>query len=437
MTMTSESRTAVDLDAPLAITSGDSHFGPRMEDLRPYCPAAFLDQFDEYAKAFTAGTGPRRQEGSPSDESPEAKRHAWLVAQSVKSPGNYEPHQRLREMDRDGVVSEVIYHGTFNGNTIPFVGGPIGPASEMELQAVGYELYNRWLADACSVAPERLLGAMHLPLWDLERSLAELRWARDAGLRTVSFPAPRRGIPFYDDPVWDSFWSACEDMGVVLSTHAGAIDREDLATPGAHEVFLRMLEAGGWPARRAINRFVFGGVFERHPGLKLVLAEQSMGWWETTSRDFDSAYNTNGWMIRDQVPKMPSEYLREHVFIAASFMAPFEAESAVREDCVANVMWGRDYPHPEGTWVYQEHDDDENMTRLSLRNTFNAIAPEHTKAMLSDNGIRVYGLDGGKLEAIAAEIGAPSIRDLSAPLDWIPEPGQGGIMAFRTLGAWG
>ena len=128
---------------------------------------------------------------------------------------------------------------------------------------------------------------------------------------------------------------------------------------------------------------------------------------------------------------------REHVFIAASFMAPFEAESAVREDCVANVMWGRDYPHPEGTWVYQEHDDDENMTRLSLRNTFNAIAPEHTKAMLSDNGIRVYGLDGGKLEAIAAEIGAPSIRDLSAPLDWIPEPGQGGIMAFRTLGAWG
>ena len=279
-------------------------------------------------------------------------------------------------------------------------------------------------------------GCLHLPIWDIDACLEEVRWGRDAGLRAISFPSPRRGVPFYDDPAWESFWSACEDLGMVLSTHAGAIDRSEVATDGPHEVFLRMLEAGGWPARRAINRLVFGGVFERHPKLKLVLTEQNHDWWGATIREFDSAYRSNGWQIKDQVPRLPSEYLAEHVFIGASFMAPFEAEAAVRDGYVANVMWGRDYPHPEGTWQNLEADA-ENETHLSMRHAYAAIEPEHVLAMVSTNAIRVYDLDGEKLQALALEIGAPTLETLGRPIDAVPERGRGGVLSFRTVGAWG
>jgi predicted TIM-barrel fold metal-dependent hydrolase len=355
--------------------------------------------------------------------------------------GGHDIHARIREMDRDGVAAEVIYHGTQDGNPVPFVGaGGFAAVTGNELQRSyeGLKIFNRWLADACSVAPERLIGCVHLPIWDVQESVRHLHWARQAGLRAVNFPAPRRGVAFYDDPVWEPFWSACEDLGMVLSTHAGFIDREDVATDGPHEVFLRMIEAGGWPARRAINRMVFGGVFERHPRLKLVLAEQSGDWWVSTVREFDSAYHSNGWQIRDQVPRLPSDYLRDNVFIGASFMAPFEAEAAVRDGYATNVMWGRDYPHLEGTWQAPIDDDDhENMTRLSLRHTYAAIEPAWVKAMMSDNGIRIYDLDPVELTTVAKEIGAPTLAELSQPLDTIPGPGRAGILSFRTKGPWG
>jgi predicted TIM-barrel fold metal-dependent hydrolase len=436
----------VDVAVPLAIASGDSHVGPRLEDQRPYCPADLLEAFDafaanhEHAMRARGDIGGIRASADDFSGVPEARIHAAQTARIRKTAGGYDPHARLRDMDRDGVAAEVIYHGTQDGNPVPFVGyaGFVNLSSEERaMQYAGLQIYNRWLADACSVAPERLIGCVNIPIWDVDESVKQLRWAREAGLHAVSFPAPRRGIAFYDDPVWEPFWSACEDLGMVLSTHAGFIDRDEMATPGAHEVFLRSIEAGGWPSRRAIHRLIFGGVFERHPRLKLVLAEQMDDWWPAAIREFDSVYKTSGWMIRDYVPRLPSEYMGEHVFIGASFQAPFEAEAAVREGYVDNVMWGRDYPHIEGTWQYQEPGDEENMTRLSLRYAYSGIDPVHVRKMVSANGIRIYDLDAEKLQGVAAEIGAPTLDELSHPIEAIPEPGRGGIMSFRTMGPWG
>jgi predicted TIM-barrel fold metal-dependent hydrolase len=433
-----------EMTVPVAVTSADSHAGPRLEDQRPYCPKRLLDAFDEFAagheKAMARMLAGVIHASDDFPDAPEARIHAEQTARMRLTTGGYDPYARLRDMDRDGVAAEVIYHGTQDGNPIPFVGFAASLSlspSERQLQYEGLTIYNRWLAEACSVAPQRLIGCVNLPVWDIEESVAVLGWARDAGLRAVSFPAPRRGIPFYDDPVWEPFWSACEDLGMVLSTHAGFIDREDVATPGRHEVLLRSVEAGGWPARRAIHRLIFGGVFERHPRLKLVLAEQMDDWWSTTVRELDSVYKSSGWMIRDYVPRRPSEYMNDHVFIGASFQAPFEAQAAVREGYVSNVMWGRDYPHIEGTWQYQETEEQENMTRLSMRYAYADIAPGDVRKMVSDNGIRIYDLDADRLAAVALEIGAPTLEELTSPIDALPEPGRGGLMAFRTMGPWG
>jgi predicted TIM-barrel fold metal-dependent hydrolase len=447
-TSTLESSTSTvpaDLQAAVPIVSCDSHIGPRLTDLREYCPKDRLEQFDEFAdqmkeleNQFLAFFPEERI------DAPEAtvRREHGVRMRAVE--GAHDMHARIRDMDTDGVVAEVIYHGVQDVRPVPWVGvggfrlGELISTEARELYLVGMRIYNRWLADAVSIEPERHIAAALLPLWDIDVAIEDLRWARDAGLKAVNFPSPRSGFRHYDDPAWEPFWAACEDLSVPLVTHSGALDRVDADASPLSAPFLQSLELGGWLCRRALGRLIFGGVFERHPTLKLILSEQNGSWWTATCDEYDSTYLSKRWIVKDEIPRLPSEYLRDHAFIGASFMAPFEAATAVREGYVNNVIWGRDYPHMEGTWQPAvEEGDTRNMTLCSLRYCYSSIPPEDTRAMISDNGIRVLGLDAEALQKVAQRIGSPTLAQISEPLDVIPEPGRGGNLSFRTRGPWG
>jgi hypothetical protein len=126
------------------------------------------------------------------------------------------------------------------------------------------------------------------------------------------------------------------------------------------------------------------------------------------------------------------------VFIGASFLSHFEAVGAVRDGYAAQVMWGSDYPHMEGTFQYPDGGDfghGESIGRLAMRFTFAGLGEEPITAMVGGNAVRVYGLDADKLAAVAARIGAPTVDELSQPIDAVPAAGS--KFAFRTVGAWG
>jgi predicted TIM-barrel fold metal-dependent hydrolase len=436
--------TGIDMTAPVPMVSCDGHIGPRMSDLRPYCPSNRLEEFDAFdsqiAELATQFAALRPEDSS---DAPEARVQTEQGARLRAVEGAHDMHARIRDMDADGVVAELIFHGVQDLRPVPWVGlagftlGDMVNAEAQELSVVGMRIFNRWLADAVSIEPDRHVAAVLLPIWDVDLAVRELRWARAAGLKAVNLPSPRRGLLPYDDPAWDPFWSACEELDMILATHAGALDREDSYSTGMAAPFLQAIELGGWPSRRALGRLIFGGVFERHPALKLLLVEQNHHWWTATIDEYDSAYLARRWAVRDQLPRLPSEYLRDHVFIGASFMAPFEAEAAVRDGYVDNVMWGRDYPHAEGTWQPRIDDDTRNMTLCSLRYCYSGIAPRHTKAMISDNGMRILGLDRDALAKVADRVGSPTLGQISEPLDVVPESGRGGGLAFRTRGPWG
>ena len=125
-------------------------------------------------------------------------------------------------------------------------------------------------------------------------------------------------------------------------------------------------------SRRAVWWLIYGQVFERHPNLKLVIAEQYEGWFVPTMLELDSVHMTFG-MHGDELPRMPSEYMRSNVFLGASFMSTFQAEEAWREGYAENVLWGRDYPHVEGTWAPRDDPDAEPITKLALRHVFSNV----------------------------------------------------------------
>ncbi len=153
---------SIDPTAPVVVVSADSHVGPRLrEDLRAYCPAEHLDAFDAFADVCD------RKETPDLVNSLEATGHANAAA------GHHDAALRLADMDADGVAAEVIYHGSMNGEPIPWVGGGFGRIRDnFDLAAVGYDVYNRWLIEFCAADPKRLLGLVYIPAWVIDRSVA-------------------------------------------------------------------------------------------------------------------------------------------------------------------------------------------------------------------------------------------------------------------------
>jgi predicted TIM-barrel fold metal-dependent hydrolase len=281
-------------------------------------------------------------------------------------------------------------------------------------------MYNRWLADASAVENARAFGLAHVPLWDVDLAMEEAKFAKAAGLGGINWPAPKSWVKEYDDPIWEPFWSVCESLDMPLFTHSGAVvqghlaDRQAKASPQSFPLIV--MEGAGWPARRGVARMIFGGVFERHPALKLLLVEQPGNWWQSALYEFDAAWRTGTPEFFELVPRPPSEYCAENVFVGASFMSHFEAEAAIAGGYGSNYMWGSDYPHREGTWGYRDTPDEPSRTGLALRATFTGLDPGPVAAMLGANAVRVLGLDGPALQRVADRIGAPSVASVVEPL---------------------
>ena len=428
----------LDLDEPLTVVTADAHIGPRLkEDLREYCPRQYLGEYDEFVRAYEPHSNPFavfEAIGKKAD-SAEAPGVAVLerILRANACAGHHDVYERLRDMDRDGVAAEVVYHGSQNGQCFPFINpsagtfnalifSPVGSAHELELAAVGQRMYNRWLADQCSVEPERHAGLAQLPMWDIEAAVEELEWASSAGLRGVNFPAPKLGVKPYDDHAWERFWSVCEERGLTLSTHDGA-GIDDVSVQAPHSNLVAQMEE---LPRKLLPRMIFGGLFERHPKLRLVLTELQQPltlWWTQTSARYDALWEANWRRIGRQVPRKPSEYLLSNVFLGQSLLhqLPREVTAAVRDGYAANILWGSDYPHMEGTFRHPADDAEETMSSLALRSAFSGAPPALAKGMIGANAVNVYGLDAEKLAGVARRIDAITLRRIATPLDSVPE----------------
>ena len=418
-------------DTHAVVISCDSHVGPLLQDqLRGYCPQKYLDDFDDFVSNYQ-----QQQESLAASLGGADVTSALAQHPNQRTAGHHDVHARIRDMDRDGVTAEVIYHFSTNGEPFPFImnfaGGLSNDPVEYELGAVGYHLYNQWLADFCSVEPERHIGLAYIPTWDIDLAVKEVEWARSAGLRGVNFPPPGRpGHLPYNHPDWDPFWAACASLDMPLNTHSSGAQPIDYDSgPGGADLII--YEGGGWLSRRSVWWLIHGQVFERHPNLKLVITEQYEGWWLPTMRELDAIYTRFGKSFgRNPLPKWPSEYMLTNVYLGASFMSTFQAEEAAAEGYATNVLWGRDYPHSEGTYIYSEDPDAEPITRLSLRHVFANVPTEATLLMAGENAIGLFALDGPKLHAVADRIQAPTTTELATHPPSLPEVPQG-CNAFR------
>ncbi len=278
--------------------------------------------------------------------------------------------RRLAYLEEQGIHAEVVFPG-------PVLAGGLSPAMYLgghtakNLEPVWPALwaYYRWLAEFVAAAPGRRTGCIPIDLHDLDRATGAIAWARDRGIHGgVMLPAMslRSGLPGMPTSYYEPLWSACEAHGIVVNLHTGAsgsaTDAKQLYDD-RHGGFLGLYETFVF-TRRPLWFMILGGVFDRHPDLRVVVTENGVQWLPSLVRDMESFFDTHGGApVRSYLSMRPSEYVDRHVFLGGSLMQRADAE--MREEIgVDRLMWGADYPHLEGAAP---------VHRLVLRQVFGGL----------------------------------------------------------------
>jgi len=278
-------------------------------------------------------------------------------------PGTDRLEQRLVDMDNEGVLRQILF---------PSRGLWVMRMTDPELLRESCRVYNDWLLSDVMSYSDRLVGAAMLPGQVTEDAVAELRRAKAAGYRAVMLPTTPPEGRDYNLDVWDPVWAAAQEANLPIVIHVGTgADPRFGRGPGA--VVANYVETFV-PGQRAITQLVTGGALDRHPGLRVFIAEGGASWVPALGDRMDEGYRQHGAFATPKLSRLPGEILREQVY--ASFQHDTTAVAALVAMHFPNVLWGDDYPHSEGTYghtqdtLHQLFDgvDDDVREKILLRN---------------------------------------------------------------------
>jgi predicted TIM-barrel fold metal-dependent hydrolase len=380
---------------PYVVISADGHAGLACDDYRPYLDARYHDAFDDFLGERLA----RREESLRFNYDYIMD---WEKENEQGLKGAYDPAVRDQELDADGVVADVLFADAdaVTGMASPPFGAGLlaGAIEDPDLAFAGARAHNRFLADMCAHSPHRRGGIALVPIThDVVRAVHEIEWvATQPGIRGIMIPTMWHRRAPYNDAMYDPVWAACAEAGLPVHTHSGEAPMEEF---GEH-TGVYLAEVVWWAVRPAWH-LLFSGAFERHPRLKFVVTEAAAYWAPDMMWKWDQ-YMGGGHTTKKlraalagKVSKLPSEYFGSNLFIGASTMSKEEIR---RRDVIGTdvVMWGTDYPHPEGTWPH---------TLARLQADFADVPVDDTADMLGLTAAGVYGFDLEALAPLAARIG--------------------------------
>ena len=383
---------------PYMIVSADSHAGLPTEDYRPYLASAFHPQFDDFLRERSVSLEAMTRLGVRNEDY--AKK--WFEEHEEALRSGWEADKRDLELDGDGVAGEVVFpdaDAVESRTCVPF-GAGLGMSGDMDpaLGLAGAQAHNRWLADLCSNSPERRRGVALVPITaHLDDVLAEINRIKADGLGAVMIPAMWMSQAPYHDRRYDPVWALCEDLQLPIVTHSGPADRPSY---GDH-LGIYVTEVTWWPAR-PLWFMLWSGVFERYPNLRFGVTEAGCWWlpallwfWDRLFLGQKGTEKLGADPFRGAVSMPPSDYVDRNCFIGASNTK--RRELGMRYEIgVDNIMWGNDFPHPEGTWP---------NTRAWLRKTFHDIPIDETRRMVGLAAAEVFRFDVAALEVHAKRIG--------------------------------
>jgi predicted TIM-barrel fold metal-dependent hydrolase len=360
------------------IISADSHITEPGNTYTDYIDPKFLDraprivdggvlgdvfEVDGFKKPVVLGTAAAA--GIP----PEQIRETGRKFEDLHRSG-WDPTARVADQIRDGVSAEIIY---------PTVGMILCNHRDTEFKHACFQAYNRWITEYCAHDTSRLLGVGQTAMASPEQGIADLEAIKAAGLRGVMMPGLPGTEEDYDDPIYDEFWEAAIELGLPLSFHILTTRAERTRGPKMNG-FLSIVRG----CQDIMGMLVLGGVFERHPNLKIVCVEADAGWVPHFSYRMDHAYKRHRfWLPAGQeLSRLPSEYFADNIYV--TFQDDWTAFKFANEMNWKHLLWANDFPHSDSTWPWSQELLAEHTKHLT---------PEQTHAILCGNTAELYGID--------------------------------------------
>jgi len=265
--------------------------------------------------------------------------------------GAYDPKVRLQVLDECGIDAQIIFP-----STIGLGGQDLGSVDDEALKRLSIEIYNDAMAEIQAESNDRLVPLPLMPAWSVDACAMEARRVAALGARGVNMTSDPQdlGAPDLANRAWDPFWEVCTDLHLPVHFHIGAsvtgmtfYGKYPWESHGPNT----KLAIGGTllfigNARVVVN-IILSGVFDRHPGLKVVSVESGVGWIPFILEAMDYEMSENAPTELARLKKPPSEYFRSNMY--ATFW--FEQNGgnlpplieAVGED---SILFETDFPHP-------------------------------------------------------------------------------------------
>ena len=281
-----------------------------------------------------------------------------------------DPDLRLQDQDRDGVQAEILY-------------GVLGATMRLnDDEAAGevLRIYNDWLADFCSKQPDRYAGLANIPNHSIDAAVGEIeRAARRGAVRGLEIARKHDMTPLWD-PWWNPMWDAAAASGLPVHFHTiGGSGRDYSKLSGKTLLAARAAGITSFQMHMAdvLMSIIFAGVLEHRPDLKVVIGEAGTGWipyildrmdaeWEDQFKELDLKMKPSGYWYRQ---------------CYATYQSDPIGVKLIDELGADNIMWGSDFPHPDGVWP-----DSQEYIQRELGHLPDAVR----KKIVCDNAAKLY-----------------------------------------------
>ena len=281
---------------------------------------------------------------------------------------------RVRELAEDGVDKELV----FPNAVLALFHYP-----DKDLRERIFRIYNEHIAEVQERSKGHCYGVGLINWWDprgARRTLSELK---SLGLKTFLMPLSPgnddngRVIDF-SSTAMSAMWDEIEDAGLPVTHHIG--ESQPKCPSEVNSVAVAMM-VNIDSFREMFSKYIFGGILDRHPGLRIGWFEGGIAWVPPALQDAEHVLVSYQHMLKHHPEHEIRHYWDTHM--CASFMVDGLGLDQIDEIGIDKVMWSSDYPHNESTFGYSER---------SLAAVVDAVGPEDAVRVVSGNVRKFLGI---------------------------------------------
>jgi uncharacterized protein len=291
----------------------------------------------------------------------------------------FDPIERLKALDIDGVDAEVLFPNPPGGSYYEYAD------PDFELACV--QTYNDVLADWRRASDRYLPLAIMAYLSEPKVIAREIERAVGNGHRGVNVAGKMpKGLPHLASPHWHPVWDVCQELNVPIHFHGSAnldtaVSAKTWSGYTVRQQHSAFTSTSSVTPAQIIPHFIFSGLTERFPRLKIVFAEAGIGGLNYVIAACDHEWETRR-LWTEGLATRPSEAVRRQMYV--NFW--FEAEGIkLREEIgIDNLMWESDYPHVASYYPRSWHE---------IERVLDGVSSADREKLLYKNALKVYDIE--------------------------------------------